>query len=99
MNSFRKFIIATMLLVLLGIVLAGCAKEVIEAPIEPNDELAFIYDDAVITLGDKVDDQKMEDMLGKANEIKSHTYDYVNVMNFHIKNRMVESISINMLLD
>ena len=219
MNRFRKYIIATIVLVLLAMALAGCAKEVVEtapeatpaetpveAPAEEPEEyvencsvsssdwlqlqqLAFIYDDATITLGDIVDDQKMEDMLGKANEIKSHTYtandgknmdqllgmtekeyhyeglviktidasenkeffifsieitdpkyptlrkiqvgdsyeklresypegsllgdeltdaeddyryepvDYVNVMNFHIKNKVVDSISINRLLD
>lgn len=37
-------------------------------------QLAFVYRDNVIALSDIVDDQKIESMLGKADEIKSHTY-------------------------
>ncbi len=37
-------------------------------------QLAFVYEDNIIALSDIVDDQKIESMLGKADEIKSHTY-------------------------
>ena len=37
-------------------------------------QLAFVYEDNIIALSDIVDDQKIENMLGKADEIKSHTY-------------------------
>lgn len=37
-------------------------------------QLAFVYQDKTISLSDIVDDQKMESLLGKATEIKSHTY-------------------------
>lgn len=37
-------------------------------------QLAFVYQDKTISLSNIVDDQKMESLLGKATEIKSHTY-------------------------
>lgn len=37
-------------------------------------ELAFVYKDNTIALSDIVDDAKLESMLGKADEKKSHTY-------------------------
>lgn len=37
-------------------------------------QLAFVYQDKTISLSDIVDDQMMESLLGKATEIKSHTY-------------------------
>nr|WP_024837522.1 hypothetical protein [Clostridium sp. 12(A)] len=37
-------------------------------------QLAFVYQDKTISLSDIVDDQKIESLLGKATEIKSHTY-------------------------
>lgn len=37
-------------------------------------QLAFTYQGNTIALSDIVDDQKMENLLGKADEIKSHTY-------------------------
>ncbi|RKD35028.1 hypothetical protein [Lacrimispora algidixylanolytica] len=44
---------------------------------EGNDslkQLAFLNQEKTITLSDVVDDEKMESLLGKADEIKSHTY-------------------------
>lgn len=37
-------------------------------------QLAFVYQDKTISLSNIVDDQKMESLLGKATEIKYHTY-------------------------
>ncbi len=37
-------------------------------------QLAFLYKDKTISLSTIVDDEKMESLLGKADEIKSHTY-------------------------
>lgn len=37
-------------------------------------ELAFAYNDQTIAISDIVDDEKLEGMLGEAEEIKSHTY-------------------------
>lgn len=39
-----------------------------------TNELAFVYKENKIAISDIVDDQKIESMLGKADEIKSHTY-------------------------
>lgn len=41
---------------------------------DPLKQLAFVYKDNTITISDIVDDQKIEYMLGKAEEVKSHTY-------------------------
>jgi len=37
-------------------------------------ELAFVYNDKTIGISDIVDDEKLESILGKAEESKSHTY-------------------------
>lgn len=37
-------------------------------------ELAFVYNDHTIAISDIVDDEKLESMLGEAEEKKSHTY-------------------------
>jgi len=37
-------------------------------------ELAFVYNDNTISISDIVDDEKLESILGKAEENKSHTY-------------------------
>ncbi|WP_410770222.1 hypothetical protein [Fontibacillus sp. BL9] len=37
-------------------------------------ELAFVYNDHTIAISDIADDEKLESMLGEAEEIKSHTY-------------------------
>jgi hypothetical protein len=37
-------------------------------------ELAFVYNDNTVAISDIVDDEKLEGILGKADEIKSHTY-------------------------
>jgi len=44
-------------------------------------ELAFIYNDNIVGISDIVDDDKLESVLGKAEEIKSHTYSYDDGLN------------------
>lgn len=53
-------------------------------------QLAFVYRENTIALSDIVDDQKIESMLGKANEIKSHTYSYDDGKNMDQLNGMTE---------
>ncbi len=127
MKAFRKIIIVTLLLVLGGMLLAGCGKSDAE-PTESTTggtslttqtgttagtttdasgettkettaetggnaalkDLAFIYRENVITLSDIVDDEKMESLLGKADEIKSHTYSKDDGLNMDPLNGMTE---------
>jgi hypothetical protein len=44
-------------------------------------ELAFVYNDKTIGISDIVDDEKLESILGKAEESKSHTYTYDDGLN------------------
>jgi hypothetical protein len=123
MKVFRKIIIVTMLLVLCGMVLAGCGNKGVEAPgdmltgtpgntssgtsaetsedvikegtVEKDGnvvlkQLAFIYQEKTIALSDIVDDQKIESMLGKADEIKTHTYSKEDGLNMDQLNGMTE---------
>jgi hypothetical protein len=53
-------------------------------------QLAFVYQENTIALSDIVDDQKIESMLGKADEIKSHTYSYDDGKNMDQLNGMTE---------
>lgn len=53
-------------------------------------QLAFIYKENTIALSDIVDDQKIESMLGKADEIKSHTYSQDDGLNMDPLNGMTE---------
>ena len=53
-------------------------------------QLAFVYREKTIALSDIVDDQKIESMLGKADEIKSHTYSYDDGKNMDQLNGMTE---------
>ncbi len=53
-------------------------------------QLAFIYREKTIALSDIVDDQKIESMLGKADEIKTHTYSKDDGLNMDQLNGMTE---------
>ena len=53
-------------------------------------QLAFVYQGHTIAISDSVDDQKIESMLGKANEIKSHTYSKDDGLNMDPLNGMTE---------
>lgn len=53
-------------------------------------QLAFVYQDNTITISDIADDQKIEKMLGKADEIKSHTYSDNDGRNMDQLNGMTE---------
>ncbi|NLM27671.1 MAG: hypothetical protein GX211_05770 [Clostridiaceae bacterium] len=44
-------------------------------------ELTFIYNDNIVGISDLVDDEKLESILGEAEEIKSHTYSYDDGLN------------------
>ena len=44
-------------------------------------ELAFIYNDNTVGISDIIDDEKLESILGKAEESKSHTYSYDDGLN------------------
>lgn len=65
-------------------------EEPVETPVEPEEykelcsidgnerllmqQLAFIYNENTITLGDIADEEKMSNLFGKASEFKSHTF-------------------------
>jgi hypothetical protein len=53
-------------------------------------QLAFVYRENTIAISDIVDDQKIESMLGKADEIKSHTYSKDDGENMDQLNGMTE---------
>ncbi len=53
-------------------------------------QLAFIYKENTIALSDIVDDEKIESMLGKAKEIKTHTYSEDDGLNMDQLNGMTE---------
>ena len=53
-------------------------------------QLAIVYKENVIAISDIVDDQKIESMLGKADEIKSHTYSIDDGLNMDQLNGMTE---------
>ena len=53
-------------------------------------QLAFVYQENTIAISDIVDDQKIESMLGKADEIKSHTYSKDDGLNMDQLNGMTE---------
>lgn len=53
-------------------------------------QLAFVYQENTIAISDIVDDQKIESILGKADEIKSHTYSYDDGKNMDQLNGMTE---------
>ncbi|MDF3002268.1 MAG: hypothetical protein K0Q48_2387 [Bacillota bacterium] len=86
MKVFRKIVIMTIILSVCGMAFAGCSKNEVkddgiikEGTIEKDGnvilkQLAFVYKENTIAISDIADDQKMESMLGKADEIKSHTY-------------------------
>ncbi|MEW9122412.1 MAG: hypothetical protein AB2421_06840 [Thermotaleaceae bacterium] len=57
---------------------------------DPLKELGFIYKDNAIVISDTVDDQKIENLLGKADEIKSHTYSEQDGLNMDSLNGMTE---------
>jgi len=60
--------------------LAGSTSEVIKENTIPKSgnvilkELSFVYNGNTVAISDIVDDEKLESILGKAIEIKSHTY-------------------------
>ncbi len=72
------------------------SEEVIkEGTVEKNGnvilkQLAFVYQENTIALSDIVDDEKIESMLGKADEIKSHTYSEDDGLNMDQLNGMTE---------
>ena len=72
------------------------SEEVIkEGTVEKNGnvvlkQLAFIYQNNTIAISDIVDDQKIESMLGKTDEIKSHTYSKDDGKNMDQLNGMTE---------
>lgn len=98
MKAFRKIVIMTMLLVLCGMVLGGCGESEDvkkEGTVEKDGnvvlkQLAFIYQENTIAISDIVDDQKIESMLGKAYEIKSHTYSEDDGLNMDQLDGMTE---------
>lgn len=58
---------------------SGSGKVIKQGTIQKNGnvilkELAFVYNENTIAISDIVDDEKLEGILGKAVEIKSHTY-------------------------
>lgn len=53
-------------------------------------QLAFVYQGNTIALSDIVDDKKIESMLGKADEIKSHTYSFGDGKNMDQLNGLTE---------
>ncbi|WMJ89125.1 hypothetical protein [Anaerocolumna sp. MB42-C2] len=53
-------------------------------------QLAFVYQENTIAISDSVDDQKIESILGKAEEIKSHTYSKEDGLNMDQLNGMTE---------
>ncbi len=107
MKVFRKIAIVTMILVLCGMVLAGCEKKEVKPPENDPEEvikegtgekdgnvvlkqLAFVYQENAIAISDIVNDEKIESMLGKADEIKSHTYSKDDGLNMDPLNGMTE---------
>jgi len=114
MKMPEKILVVSMLLVLCGMVLAGCGNKEVESPgntltnISNNTsevikegtvvkdgnvalkQLAFVYQGNTITISNIVDDQKIEYMLGKADEITSHTYSYDDGKNMDQLNGMTE---------
>jgi hypothetical protein len=72
------------------------SEEVIkEGTVEKNGnvvlkQLAFVYGENAIAISDIVDDQKIEDMLGKVDEIQSHTYSKEDGLNMDQLNGMTE---------
>ncbi|MDF2588669.1 MAG: hypothetical protein K0S41_2510 [Anaerocolumna sp.] len=71
-------------------------EEVIkEGTIEKNGnvvlkQLAFMYNGSAIAISDIVDEKFLENILGKADEIKSHTYSYDDGLNMDQLNGMTE---------
>ncbi len=53
-------------------------------------QLAFLYKENTIALSDIVDDKKIEDILGKPKEIKTHTYSADDGLNMDQLNGMTE---------
>ncbi len=53
-------------------------------------QLAFVYQENTIALSDIADDEKIESMLGTADEIKSHTYSKDDGLNMDQLNGMTE---------
>ena len=53
-------------------------------------QLAFVYQENTIAISDIADDQKIESMLGKADEIKSHTYSVDDGLNMDQLNGLTE---------
>lgn len=53
-------------------------------------QLAFVYQGNTIAISDIADDQKMENMLGKADEIKTHTYSQDDGLNMDQLNGKTE---------
>lgn len=53
-------------------------------------QLAFVYQENAVALSDIVDDEKIESILGKADEIKSHTYSKDDGLNMDQLNGMTE---------
>lgn len=53
-------------------------------------QLAFVYQENTIAISDIADDQKIESMLGKADEVKSHTYSEGDGLNMDQLNGLTE---------
>jgi len=53
-------------------------------------QLAFVYKENAIAISDIVDDEKITNLLGKADEIKSHTYSKDDGLNMDQLNGMTE---------
>jgi hypothetical protein len=76
--------------------LADNSEEVIkEGTVEKNGnvvlkQLAFVYQDNAIAISDILDDQTIESILGKADEIKSHTYSEGDGLNMDQLNGLTE---------
>lgn len=69
------------------------ADETTDTPAEITTDakqLAFVYKENTIAISDIVDDQEIENMLGKADEIKSHTYSKDDGKNMDQLNGMTE---------
>ncbi len=72
------------------------SDEVIEEGTVDSDEndvlkqLAFVYNENKIAIFDIVDDQKIESLIGKAEEVKSHTYSKDDGKNMDQLNGMTE---------
>ena len=70
-------------------------EDIKEATVEKNGnvilkQLAFVYQNNTIALSDPADDQRIESILGKADEIKSHTYSQGDGLNMDQLNGLTE---------